>query len=65
MKDRTLEEIRKRDADFKYLPDHYQGPKDRRYLLKVIDLLEKKIEKYEDGDTFRDECKHMMHCNCL
>jgi len=44
----VLDEIRKRDAGYgEKIPDHYQGPHDRRYLLKLIDLLEKKIEKLE------------------
>ena len=45
-----LEEIRKRDASFgERIPDHYQGPLDRRYLLKLIDLLEKKVESLENS----------------
>lgn len=54
MIDRELEAIRKRDADFKNMPDHYQGPRDRRYLLKLVDDLtlrieavRKEVEKYE------------------
>lgn len=32
--------IRERDANFgPDLPEHYTGPRDRRYLLKVIDEL--------------------------
>lgn len=41
MKDRTLEQIRERDNSYKDIPDHYQGPRDRRYLLKLVDELTK------------------------
>lgn len=47
MRDRMLDQIRQRDEDFKYLPDHWQAQKDRRYLLKVIDEIRKEVEKYE------------------
>lgn len=44
-----LEEIRKRDESYgKKIPEHYQGPLDRRYLLKLVDLLEKKVNSLEE-----------------
>lgn len=43
-----LEEIRKRDESYgDKIPEHYQGPLDRRYLLNLVELLLKKLEMYD------------------
>lgn len=45
-----LEEIRKRDASYgERIPEHYQGPMDRRYLLNLVDQLKREVkELYEN-----------------
>lgn len=43
-----LEEIRKRDQTYgEKIPEHYQGPLDRRYLLALVDVLIKKLEMFD------------------
>lgn len=49
--------IRRRDADFKQMPSHWQAQQDRRFLLRLIDELRRCDAEHWTEDKYGNETR--------